>query len=52
MSLRVLAQQVGRDRGHLSRIERDEAGASVQTIQRIAQALGVPPAAITHKETT
>lgn len=55
MSLRVLASQTGRDRSHLSRLERGIAGASDETVKRIATALGVPIAAITydpHKEKT
>lgn len=52
MSLRALAQQTGRDRGHLSRLERGKAGASDETVQLIAGALGVTEAAITHKEKT
>ncbi|MEU1778165.1 MULTISPECIES: helix-turn-helix domain-containing protein [Streptomyces] len=52
LSLRTLASQTDRDRGHLSRLERGQAGASEETIRRIAQALGVPLSAITHEETT
>ncbi|GAA3032805.1 hypothetical protein GCM10020000_07300 [Streptomyces olivoverticillatus] len=52
VGLRGLAQQTGRDRSHLSRIERGEAGASDDTIQRIASALEVPLKAIIHKEAT
>lgn len=48
LSIRGLARQTGRDRGHLSRIERGQAGASETTVRRIAEALGVPIAAITH----
>ncbi|WP_329131416.1 helix-turn-helix domain-containing protein [Streptomyces sp. NBC_01476] len=52
LSLRKLACLTGRHRSHLSRIERGLAGASSETEERIARALGVPEAAITHKETT
>lgn len=52
MSLRTLSALTGRHRGHLSRIERGLAGASTETVERIAGALNVPAAAITHKETT
>lgn len=52
MSLRTLARLTSRHRGHLSRIERGLAGASGETVGRIAQALSVPEAAITHKETS
>ncbi|NJP42309.1 helix-turn-helix transcriptional regulator [Streptomyces sp. PRB2-1] len=52
MSLRTLATLTGRHRGHLSKLERGLAGASGETVGRIARALDVPEAAITHKETT
>lgn len=50
ISLPVLAERIGRDRGHLSRLERGQAGASDETVRRIAAALEVPTDAITHKE--
>jgi transcriptional regulator with XRE-family HTH domain len=52
MSLRTLATLTGRHRGHLSKLERGLAGGSDVTVERIARALSVPKAAITHKETT
>lgn len=52
MSLRELARQTGRCRGHLSRIERGIAGGSTETGGRIATSLEVPIAAITNKEST
>lgn len=52
MSLRTLSALTGRNRGHLSKLERGLAGASDETVERIAGALAVPTAAITHKETT
>jgi transcriptional regulator with XRE-family HTH domain len=50
LSIRELAQRTGRDRGHLSRIERGEAGASEDTLRSIAAALSVPVAAINREE--
>lgn len=52
LGLRELARLTGRHRAHLSRIERGLAGASDETVERIAGALGVTEEAITHKETT
>lgn len=39
-------------KSHLSRLERGLAGAGDHFVTAIAAALQVPPAAITHKETT
>jgi transcriptional regulator with XRE-family HTH domain len=50
LSIRDLAVQTGRDRGHLSRIERGKAGASEDTLRSIAAALSVPVAAINREE--
>jgi len=52
LGLRQLSRLTGRDRAHLSRIERGLAGAGSETVSRIAGALGVTEEAITHKETT
>ncbi|MGW4028191.1 helix-turn-helix domain-containing protein [Streptomyces sp. NPDC004838] len=48
--LRALSRHTGLDRGYLSRLERGLAGASDRTVERIAHALEVPVAAITHEE--
>lgn len=45
-----MAARTGRDRGHLSRIERGQAGASENTLRVIAEALAVPVAAINREE--
>jgi transcriptional regulator with XRE-family HTH domain len=50
MSLRRLAHLTGRDRGFLSLVERGRAGASEDTLHRIAKALEVPVAAINREE--
>lgn len=44
MSLRELARLTGLDHSYLSRLERGLAGAGPETAERIATALGVPPA--------
>jgi transcriptional regulator with XRE-family HTH domain len=46
LSVRGLARRAGCDYSHLSRLERGKAGASRDTTQRIATALGVPVDAI------
>jgi len=48
VSLREMHVLIGRDPGHLSRLERGLAGASAETIRRYAGALSVPTAAITY----
>ncbi|MEU8316668.1 MULTISPECIES: helix-turn-helix domain-containing protein [Actinomycetes] len=48
--LRKLSRETGLDRGYLSRLERGLAGARAGTVERIAAALEVPTAAITHEE--
>lgn len=40
------------DKAHLSRLEREQAGAGDHYVDAIATELQVPPTAITHKETT
>ncbi|MFG3228166.1 helix-turn-helix domain-containing protein [Kitasatospora sp. NPDC048194] len=50
VSLRELALRTGRDRSHLSRVERGLAGASEETIRAIAAALGLPNAAALNRE--
>ncbi|MGW3072314.1 helix-turn-helix domain-containing protein [Kitasatospora sp. NPDC001132] len=50
VSLRELALRTGRDRSHLSRVERGLAGASEETIRAIAAALSVPVAALNREE--
>lgn len=47
MTLRGVARATDRQPSHLSRLERGLAGASDETVERIAQALGVPVDAIT-----
>lgn len=51
MSLVTLATRTGIDKGHLSRAERGLAGLGDSNITKIAEALGVTPNDITHKET-
>lgn len=46
-SLRVIAQGAGIDPGHLSRVERHQAGLSPESLQRLAATLGVPCSDIT-----
>lgn len=50
ISLRRLAQAIGRDPGFLSRIEDHKRGASAETLHRYAEYLHVPIEAITEKE--
>lgn len=50
MSLRTLSAKTGIDRGHLSRVERGLAGLGDENIKKVADALDVTPADITHKE--
>ncbi|NYV73102.1 helix-turn-helix domain-containing protein [Streptomyces sp. UH6] len=50
ISLQQLAKDIGRDPGYLSRVERDQQGAGAETLHLYADRLGVPIAAITHKE--
>ncbi|WP_405703032.1 helix-turn-helix domain-containing protein [Streptomyces sp. NBC_01383] len=49
LSLRRLAQLIGRDPGYLSRIEAEQRGAADETLRDIAKALKVPLAAITRE---
>ncbi|WP_028809210.1 helix-turn-helix domain-containing protein [Streptomyces sp. 351MFTsu5.1] len=51
MSLRTLSAKTGIHRSHLSRVERGLAGLSDTNIEIVADALGVTPNDITHKET-
>jgi transcriptional regulator with XRE-family HTH domain len=51
MSLRTLSAKTGIDKGHLSKVERGLAGLGDENIQKVADALDVTPADITHKET-
>lgn len=51
MSLAMLSERTGIDKGHLSRVENEKAGLGDENIHRVAEALGVTPADITHKET-
>ncbi|MEU6365697.1 helix-turn-helix transcriptional regulator [Streptomyces sp. NPDC046931] len=50
MSLRTLSARTGIHRGHLSRVERGLAGLGDENIRKVADALGVTPADITHEE--
>lgn len=53
MSLRALSVRTGLNRGYLSRLERGLIrGTTAERVEVIAQAMRVPPAAITHKEMT
>lgn len=51
MSLRTLSAKTGIHRSHLSRVERGLAGLGDENIRKVAEALGVTPADITHRET-
>ncbi len=46
MTGEALAQKIGTDKGTVSRIERGEAGLSVERFQQIADALGLDPATL------
>jgi transcriptional regulator with XRE-family HTH domain len=50
MSLRTLSVRTGIHRSHLSRVERGLAGLGDENIEKVADALGVTPDDITHKE--
>jgi transcriptional regulator with XRE-family HTH domain len=50
MSLRTLSAKTGIHRSHLSRVERGLAGLGDDNIEKVADALGVTPNDITHKE--
>lgn len=53
MGIRALSDATGLNRGYLSRLERGLITKSdAVKVRSIAGALRVPPAAITHKETT
>ncbi|MYY79679.1 helix-turn-helix domain-containing protein [Streptomyces sp. SID335] len=52
MSLAKLSALTGIDKGHLSRVETGKAGLSDENVLRLADALGVIPDDITHKEFT
>lgn len=50
MSLAQLSAKTGIDESHLSRVQNGKAGLSDEKILRLADALGVTPDDITHKE--
>lgn len=50
MSLAALSALTGINKGHLSRVENGLAGLGEDNIHRLAEALDVTPADITHKE--
>jgi transcriptional regulator with XRE-family HTH domain len=50
MSLRTLSVKTGIHRSHLSRVERGLVGLGDDNIKKVADALGVTPNDITHKE--
>ncbi|MFF3324909.1 helix-turn-helix domain-containing protein [Streptomyces sp. NPDC002889] len=50
MSLRRLAVRIDRDPGFLSHVENEKQGAGLETLNRIAQELRVPLAAITREK--
>lgn len=50
MSLRHLSVRVGKNRGFLSRVERNLQGASEQTLQAIAAVLETPLQAIVRED--
>lgn len=51
MSLAMLSERTGINKGHLSRVERGLAGLGDKNIRRVAEALDATPDDITHKET-
>jgi transcriptional regulator with XRE-family HTH domain len=51
ISLRRLAQAIGKDPGYLSRVENGQQGAGDGTLHDYAEQLNVPIDAIIHKET-
>jgi transcriptional regulator with XRE-family HTH domain len=50
MSLAMLSERTGINKGHLSRVENGKAGLGDKNIRLLADALDVTPADITHKE--
>jgi transcriptional regulator with XRE-family HTH domain len=50
MSLAMLSERTGIDKGHLSKVQNGKAGLSDEKIRLLAEALGVTPADITHQE--
>ncbi|MFJ4356855.1 helix-turn-helix domain-containing protein [Streptomyces massasporeus] len=50
MSLAMLSERTGIDKTHLSKVQNGKAGLSNENIQKLAEALGVTPADITHEE--
>ncbi|MEU7066954.1 helix-turn-helix transcriptional regulator [Streptomyces sp. NPDC046161] len=50
MSLRRLACLIDRDPGFLSHLETEQRGAGRETLERIAEELGVPMTAITREK--
>ncbi|MFJ3949043.1 helix-turn-helix domain-containing protein [Streptomyces libani] len=51
LSIRALSERTGINRGYLSRLERELIRETTdERVEVIAQAMRVPPAAITHKE--
>ncbi|MFJ3507867.1 helix-turn-helix domain-containing protein [Streptomyces luteogriseus] len=50
MSLAMLSERTGIDKTHLSKVQNGKAGLSDENIQKLAEALGVTPADITHEE--
>lgn len=50
ISLRQLAHLINRDPGYLSHLEREQRGAGRETLERIAEELGVPTKAITREK--
>ena len=51
MSLAMLSERTGINKGHLSKVQNGKAGLSDDNIRLLAAALGVTPDDITHKET-
>ncbi|MGW6393052.1 helix-turn-helix domain-containing protein [Streptomyces sp. NPDC055103] len=51
MALRAVALETGLHHGHLSRVERGQAGVSEPNLRAIARVLDVPVAAINREET-
>jgi transcriptional regulator with XRE-family HTH domain len=50
MSLAMLSERTGIDKGHLSRVLNGKAGLSDDNIRLLAEAMDCTPADITHEE--
>ena len=50
MSLAMLSERTGIDKGHLSKVENGKAGLGDENIRKVAEAMDCTPADITHEE--